>query len=206
MSRQRYHHRGCAPVRQAPAQTQQEKGQGTKPGSPKAGRGQVGLFWLLYIIQKASSAYLLCICSFVYDAVSPTATMKDHILMPTTLLHQACAWRLPMIALPQPYKDNNQTTPKLSMRCKHFDPKQSGAQPSNQQLATYLQFSGTLCMLLHVWWREHGVLGCHSCWWIFQVSIDADYILDAGRAAEILPPGFVQAASKQWLWSDSLHL
>lgn len=129
-ARKRYQHRGFVPSKQAPAQTQQKKGQGKKPGSLKAGRGQVGMFGLLCIIRKASSAYLLCICSFLYDAVSPTATMKDHILMPTTLLHQACAWRLPMKALLQPYKEHNQTTLKLLMRCKNSDLKQSLVQPS----------------------------------------------------------------------------
>ena len=151
LARGRYQNWGSAFVRQASAQSQQEKGQGNKPGSPKAGRGQVGLFRLLYVvIAKPSLACLLCICSFAYDAVSPTATTKDHILMPTILLHQACAWRLPMKALPQPSKHNNQTTPKHLMHCKTFAPEQYSIHPSYQRLATYLQPSGILCMLSHV--------------------------------------------------------
>lgn len=70
---------------------------------------------------KLTLAYMLYVCcSCVYAAVSLTAIMNGHTRMPTTLLHQACVWRLAPTALPKPYKDSAQITPKLSTHCKHF--------------------------------------------------------------------------------------
>lgn len=96
-------------------------------GSGKAGRGQVGYSYCHSIVPCAHCAYRMCVCSSVYDAVSPTATMKGLTLMQTIRQLQACAWHLAQRMLPKSYKDNSLTTPKRLMHCKRLNPVRCAA-------------------------------------------------------------------------------
>lgn len=102
-------------------------------------------------------AHVLYVCSCVYVAVSPTVTMKDHIHMPTTLLHQACACRLPQTAQPKLYKHSNQIIPKLLMLCKQFASEFSAMQHFQQcpakGLASCRYFMYAFTCLVERAWR-----------------------------------------------------